>query len=107
VLYACIKVLLPITCVLLLGGALWELLIPTWHAPKLIDNPLPWFDYHPFRWAEWTRGGAAASLVRQVLLAAIGTIGFSVIALWIAYAFVTRRTMKQRLTEADPIPEGA
>ena len=28
VLYACVKVLLPMACVLLLGAALWQLLVP-------------------------------------------------------------------------------
>ena len=40
VLYACVKVLLPLACVLLLGAALWQLLIP--------DRPgVPWVDYNP------------------------------------------------------------
>jgi NADH-quinone oxidoreductase subunit H len=105
VLYACIKVLLPIACVLLLGTALWELLIPAWHAPKQLDNPLPWFTYHPFRWSEWSRGGATASLIAQSILAAVGVLGFTAATRWVFYAIVTRGSVKQRISEPDPIPE--
>jgi NADH-quinone oxidoreductase subunit H len=109
VLYACIKVLLPIACVLLLGAALWELLVPPWHAAgagaAAADNPLPWFTYQPYRWSEWVRGGATASLVAQVLLAAIGVTLFTAALLWVLYALSTRRAVKKRITEPDPIPE--
>ena len=40
VLYACVKVLLPLACALLLGAALWHLFLP--------GRPdVPWRDYHP------------------------------------------------------------
>src|SRR5436190_9066501 len=46
VLYACVKVLLPLACVLLLGAALWQLLVP--------DRPgVPWLDYSPWKPADW------------------------------------------------------
>jgi NADH-quinone oxidoreductase subunit H len=107
VLYACVKVLLPGACLLLLGGALWELLVPGWHARGLVHNPLPWFDYQPLRWSEWSRGGAAASVVVQAVMALIGVSLVGVVALWIGYAFVTGRRMKQRLTDPADIPEVA
>jgi NADH-quinone oxidoreductase subunit H len=107
VLYACVKVLIPAACVLLLGAALWELLVPSWHQAGLIENPLPWFHYNPRSWSDWARGGATTALVVQMILAMIGVSLVSAIGLWVGYAFFTRRTVKQRLTEADPIPEPA
>src|SRR5207253_8744866 len=61
VLYACVKVLLPAACVLLLGTALWELMVPSWHQAHLVEHPLPWFNYHPMHWSAWARGGARTS----------------------------------------------
>src|SRR5205085_228849 len=59
VLYACVKVLLPLSCALLLGAALWQLLIP--------DRPgVPWVAYNPFKLADWTstpNGNAIGSLI--------------------------------------------
>lgn len=107
VLYACVKVLLPGACVLLLGGALWELLVPGWHASRLIDNPMPWFNFNPMSWSDWSRGGATASLVIQIILAVIGIGILSAILLWITYAFLSGRNLKQRLTEPEPIWEAA
>jgi NADH-quinone oxidoreductase subunit H len=107
VLYVCVKVLLPAACLLLLGGALWELLVPGWHLDRLTQNPLPWFNYNPWSWSEWVRGGATASLVVQAILALIGIAILSAIMLWIMYAFVTGRNLKQRLTEPEMILEVA
>jgi hypothetical protein len=103
VLYACVKVMLPGACVLLLGGALWELMIPTFHRGGLLDNPVPWVHYQPFRWADWARGGAKAALATQVILAAVGVGLFVVVVGWVMYAYATGRRVRQRLTEADPI----
>jgi len=104
VLYACVKVMLPGACVLLLGGALWELMIPTFHRGGLLDNPVPWVHYQPFHWADWARGGAKAALATQAILAAVGAALFVAMVGWVFYAFVTGRKLRQRLTEADPIP---
>ena len=104
VLYACVKVLLPAACALLLGGALWELLIPSWYESGLIENPLPWRHYQPFSPSDWARGGATAALVAQFVLAAIGVGAFALVVGWVFYAFLTGRRLRQRLTEADPIP---
>jgi NADH-quinone oxidoreductase subunit H len=107
VLYACVKVLLPAACVLLLGGALWELLVPGWQSNQLIENPMPWFNFNPMSWADWARGGATASLIVQIILALIGVGILSAILLWITYAFISGRNLKQRLTEPEPILEAA
>ena len=46
VLYACVKVLLPLACALLLGAAIWQWLIP--------ERPgIPWVNYNPFNAADW------------------------------------------------------
>jgi hypothetical protein len=51
VLYACVKVLLPLACVLLLGGALWELLVPDLTLPipfnAMPDAFNPWLYMNP------------------------------------------------------------
>jgi len=103
VLYACIKVLLPGSCVLLAGAALWQLFVP--------DRPgLPWMQYAPFSLEAWTgspAGNALFSLVVQSILALIGVAGFAATLLWIGYAFTTGRGIKQRLTDPAPIEMGA
>ena len=97
VLYACVKVLLPMSCVLLLGAALWQLLVP--------ERPgVPWIDYHPFHLADWP----IAALITQVILALIGVTAFGAVLMWVGYAFVTGRNLKQRLTDPaaiDQVPE--
>jgi NADH-quinone oxidoreductase subunit H len=90
VLYACIKVLLPMACVMLLGAALWQLLVPE-------IRGVPWFDYDPFSLGSWH--GATASLITQILLTLIGVSGFTVIVLWVVFSFATGRNLKQRLTD--------
>jgi NADH-quinone oxidoreductase subunit H len=96
VLYACVKVLLPIACVLLLGAALWQLLIPEMPGK-------PWLDYNPFRWGDWARRGAQGAFVTQIVLALVGLTGFVGTLGWVAYAFASGRNLKQRLTDPDPI----
>jgi NADH-quinone oxidoreductase subunit H len=96
VLYACVKVLLPLACVLLLGATLWQLLVP--------ERPgLPWFDYNPFSLADFS--GYRTALVTQVLMAIIGASGVAAIVLWISYSFASGRDLKQRLTDPAPIEE--
>ncbi|HVT88433.1 MAG TPA: NADH-quinone oxidoreductase subunit NuoH [Tepidisphaeraceae bacterium] len=98
VLYACVKVLLPVSCVLLLGAALWQLFVP--------DLPgVPWKDYNPFALSDWTSHSAMVSLVVQVLLALLGISMFTGVVMWIVYAAASGRNLKQRLTDPDPFPE--
>lgn len=98
VLYACVKVLLPISCVLLLGAAAWALVLPG-------RDGVPWRDYQPFSLAGWN--GAIAALVTQSILATVGVALIVAILAWIAKAFVTGRNHKQRLTEPSPFPKPA
>jgi len=93
VLHGCIKVLLPMACVLLASAGLWQLFV---HEPA----GRPWIDYNPFT----QYPGSAVSLVVQLAMTAIGVTFFAAICLWIAYAFVTGRRVKKRL--ADPAPIG-
>src|SRR5688572_19730033 len=96
VLYACIKVLLPIACALLLGAALWQLLIP--------EMPgVPWVKYHPFRWGDWANRGAQGAFITQIVLALVGLTLFGATTAWVVYAFLSGRNLKQRLTDPDPI----
>jgi len=96
VLYACVKVLLPLACVLLLGAALWQLLLP--------EMPgVPWVKYSPFRWKDWYDRGAGGAFVTQIILALVGVAGLVATAGWIGYAFTSGRNLKQRLTDPDPI----
>jgi NADH-quinone oxidoreductase subunit H len=99
VLYACVKVLLPLSCVLLLGAALWQLFVPA-------RAGVPWVDYNPFRLSDWTttpNGNAIGSLVTQVILTLIGVTGFGAVVMWVVYAAASGRNLKQRLTEPTPI----
>jgi hypothetical protein len=105
VLYACVKVLLPMACVLLLGAALWQLLVPDINFANMPRVPVPWADYNPFSAADWSRGGGMASLITQIVLAAIGVAGFGAIVAWILYAAATGRNLKQRLTDPSLIAE--
>ena len=98
VLYACVKVLLPLTCVLLLGAALWQLLVPEM-------SGVAWRDYSPWNFNEWYRLGALPALITQIVLTLIGLGLFGGIVMWIAYAAVTGRGHKQRLTEPAPIDD--
>src|SRR5881394_896648 len=45
VLYACVKVLLPLACVILLAATLWQWLLPE-------RMGIPWVNYTPTSWAE-------------------------------------------------------
>lgn len=103
VLYACVKVLLPMACVLLLGGAIWQLLVP--------EMPgIPWRDYQPWAWVDWSARGATMTLVVQILLTLVGVGGFTAVILWVLYSFALEpgRKLKQRLTDPaaiDKVPE--
>jgi hypothetical protein len=100
VLYACVKVLLPLACVLLLGAALWQWLVP--------ERPgIPWRDYNPWNFAEWFRAGFGAAAVTQIVLTLIGLSGFTAIVAWVLYAAASGRNLKQRLTDPAPIDEPA
>ena len=109
VLYACVKVLLPLSCVLLLGVAVWHWLIlerPIIVAP---GEPLwkfnPWNYGNPWNFADWFDKGYGATLIIQVILAIIGVTGFAATVGWIGYAAATGRKIKQRLTDPAPIEE--
>jgi len=80
VLYACVKVLLPIACAMLLGAALWQLLVP--------DQTV-------------------AALVVQIALTVLGVAVSGAILLWIAHAWIGRRGNKLRLTDPAEIPQKA
>jgi NADH-quinone oxidoreductase subunit H len=98
VLYACVKVLLPLSCVLLLGAALWQLFVP--------EMPgIPWRQYNPFRLEEWSKNGAVGALVTQSILAIAGITLFGMVSLWVLYAAISGRNLKQRLTDPAPIDE--
>jgi NADH-quinone oxidoreductase subunit H len=96
VLYACVKVLLPIACVLLLGAAIWQLLLPEM-------TGTPWRHYNPYYWKDWADKGALGAFVTQIVLALAGLTLFASINGWIVYAFLSGRNLKQRLTDPDPI----
>jgi NADH-quinone oxidoreductase subunit H len=94
VLYACLKVLFPLACLLLLGSALWQLLVP--------ERPgVPWVDYQPYQWS----GGwqiAPAALVVQGILTLIGLLGLAAIVSWIFHAAASGGQIKKRLFESTP-----
>lgn len=98
VIYACLKVLLPAACVLLLGASLWQLLVPE-------HGGIPWADYNPLAWSDWS--GTHGALVVQIVLTLVGVGGFLSVCAWVGYAFLTGRNLKQRLTDPAPFPEAA
>ncbi len=107
VLYACIKVLLPMACVLLLGGALWQLLVGELQAvpwmPFEVGQPLAGQVFNPWNFGQWIRAGAGGALVAQVVLALAGATGIALIVGWAMYSYSVGGKMKKRLTEAAPI----
>jgi NADH-quinone oxidoreductase subunit H len=94
VLYACVKVLLPLACVLLFGAALWQLFVPE-------RTGVPWRDYQPFNVGDWA--GSMGTLVTQSALAVVGLAFVAAVAGWVGYAIATGRRVKKRLSEASPI----
>jgi hypothetical protein len=82
--------------VLLLGAALWQLLLP--------EMPgVPWKIYNPFNWNDWYAKGAGGAFITQIILALVGVTGFVAILAWVGYAFASGRNLKQRLTDPAPI----
>jgi NADH-quinone oxidoreductase subunit H len=106
VLYACVKVLLPLACVLLLGAAIWQLFMPGFELPGR-GQAIPWRDYNPFYVGDWAANGALAEFIVQVILAVVGLALFGATVMWVMYAITTGRGHKQRLTDPEPIPEPA
>jgi NADH-quinone oxidoreductase subunit H len=101
VLYACVKVLLPLSCVLLLGATLWGWLVPD-------RSGIPFEDYSPFSLAAWRdapAGNALFELAVQVLLMLVGVAMLTSVVAWIGYAAATGRGLKQRLTDPADIPD--
>lgn len=96
VLYACVKVLLPMACVLLLGGAIWPLVVPELRA-------LPWREFDPWSLAAWQSAGAAATLVTQSILSILGVVLVGLIVGWVGYAWWTRDTVVPRLSDIGAI----
>jgi len=114
VLYACVKVLLPMSCVLLLGAALWQLLVE--EIPTVPWTTFPAYStysqvagevFNPWNFGQWARAGATGALVTQIVLTLIGVTGFVAVVGWVGYAFVTGRNLKQRLTDPAPIVKDA
>jgi len=107
VLYACIKVLLPMACVLLLGAALWQLLVGELAAvpwmPFGTGQSLAGQVFNPWNFAQWVRAGAGAALVSQVTLALAGAAGMALIVGWAVYSFSVGGKIKKRLTDPAPI----
>ncbi len=94
VLYACIKVLLPFACVLLLGGALWQLF-----AGDRVG--VPWVDYQPWTWGAWS--ATPVNLVTRVILALVSVGALGALAMWIGYSAVTGGGNVKRLTDPEAI----
>src|SRR5688572_11835901 len=107
VLYACVKVLLPMACVLLLGAAIWQLFMPGIERGAGGSLPIPWRDYNPFNWRDWNAVQALPEFFVQIILAIVGLALFGGIVMWVVYAIATGRGHKQRLTDPAPIPEPA
>ena len=99
VLYTCVKVLLPLACVILLGAAIWQLFVPA-------RTGLPWAHYNPFRWNDLVAGASVLGVLVQLLLALLGLAILLVIVMWIARAAATAKTVRKRISEPAPIQLG-
>jgi NADH-quinone oxidoreductase subunit H len=95
VLYACIKVLLPLSALLLIGGAFWQLFLPE-------RGGVPWVDYQPWDARDWVRHGTGAAWITQAVLAAGGLAAVLAICGRIVHAFVTGRADHTRLGPVIP-----
>lgn len=96
VLYACVKVLLPLACVLLLGTAVWQLFLP--------ERPgVPWADYQPWDVADWFGHGRGFAWIAQAVLGGGGVLFVLAVLAFIGHAFATGRADHRRLYEAEPI----
>jgi hypothetical protein len=62
---------------------------------------VPWVNYNPYAWGDW--GEVHVALVVQVILMIVALVGVAWILGWVAYAIVTGRDLKQRLTDPAPI----
>jgi NADH-quinone oxidoreductase subunit H len=105
VLYACVKVLLPISMVILLGASLWQLVFNDLTLPGVTHTPIPWRDYNPFSISDWSHGGAIPTFITQIILMVIGLSLFGAVTMWIAYSFLSGRRQTLRLTDPSPIDE--
>jgi len=94
VLYVCIKVLLPLACLLFVGAAMWQLFVPE-------RSGIPWQDYQPWQVSDWMRRGVGAAWITQIVLSLLTGIFLCSIIAWIVYAFATGRQNHQRLSEAE------
>ena len=90
VLHACMKVLLPFGCLLLLGAGFWQLFVND-------RTGIPWRDYQPWRYADWSHSHGA--LATQSVLAILGLTTIGLITIWVFYAIASGRSIKQRLTD--------
>ena len=100
VLYACVKVLLPLACVILLGAALWQLFVPD-------PVGIPWVaapaGYRPFVLGDYRANGWTASLLAQIILSTVGVVLSLAVVGWVGYAAINARRVKKRLSEPSPI----
>lgn len=98
VLYVCMKVLLPLGCVLLLGEVLWEIFLPG-------QPGVPWVAYGPWSLGGWSNYlptlGVQGIMTAVGLLLAAGAVGFVGKAAW------DGRHNRQRLTDPAPMPRPA
>jgi NADH-quinone oxidoreductase subunit H len=94
VLYVCIKVLLPLACVLMLGAAMWQLFIPE-------RAGVPWLDYQPWQVSDWIDHGLGMAWITQMVLAVISVVASGLVVGWVIYAFATGRTGHQRLSAVE------
>ena len=96
VLYACVKVMLPMACLMLVGAAVWQLFLP--------ERPgVPWVDYRPWNATEWMASRVGPAWFAQVALAGGGVAFTLAVVGFIAHAFATGRADHRRLSEAEPI----
>ncbi len=98
VVYACVKVLFPLACAVMLGEAIWPMIVPDL-------AKLPWVEFNPWKLADWRQANAVGSLITQSVLSVVGVVLFSLVVGYVLWAYATRKTVRPRLSEAEPIGE--
>ena len=99
VLYACVKVMFPAACVLLLGAAIWPMIVPDYAAAL--------GQYNPWSLTDWNSADRISTLATQTILALIGVAVIGSVVVWVLMAWMRRGDVVPRLSEPAPIEEAA
>jgi NADH-quinone oxidoreductase subunit H len=104
VLYACVKVLLPMSLVLLVGNALWVWLV-TNPQPIALTTPAG-TTVNNYNVIHLVEHGNTIQMITQIVLTAIGILAFIYVLGIVAHAFLTRAKHPPQTFFPDTMPVG-